>query len=48
MEIPLASPDIGDRERSYVQDVLDSGDIKGDGEFGANCEQLIEAEFGAE
>jgi dTDP-4-amino-4,6-dideoxygalactose transaminase len=48
MEIPLASPDIGGRERSYVQDVLDSGDIKGDGEFGANCEQLIEAEFGAE
>ena len=48
MEIPLSSPDIGDRERSYVQEVLDSGDIKGDGRFGAQCEQLLEAEFGAE
>lgn len=48
MKIPLSSPDIGDRERSYVQDVLDSGNIKGDGEFGTNCEQLIESEFGAE
>jgi dTDP-4-amino-4,6-dideoxygalactose transaminase len=45
--IPLHSPDIGEKEREAVLSVLDSGELKGGGEFDRKCSDLIESAFDA-
>lgn len=47
MDITLGDPNLGQREREAVLDVLDSGELKGGGEYDEKSSALIEEAFGA-
>jgi dTDP-4-amino-4,6-dideoxygalactose transaminase len=48
MDITLGDPNLGKREHDAVLDVLDSGELKGGGQYDKKSSALIEEAFGAE
>ena len=48
VRVPFNATSLTGRERKYTQEVIDSGALVGNSEFGRRCEVLLETTFAAQ